>query len=206
MLSTWTELKASIANYLNRDDMGSEIEEAIGLAEKSFQRSVTAPEREIMAEVTLTPADETLVLPSDFWAMKSLTLNTDPIVVVEEMSLSELRNSYPTAISGKPQNFAIFGETLILGPKPDDDYNLRMIYVQSIPALGSDRATNWLLTDHPDLYLHAALAQVYILLRDERGVALHASKAASLISEINQSSIQRLRGGTPRRIRSPQVI
>ena len=50
--TTWDELKATLANWLNRDDLSAaEIPEAIALAERRFQRTVFSPERE--TETTL---------------------------------------------------------------------------------------------------------------------------------------------------------
>ena len=45
----WTELKASVAEWLNRSDLTSKIPELIALAERKFNRIIVTPERETIA-------------------------------------------------------------------------------------------------------------------------------------------------------------
>ena len=51
---TWTELKASVAEWLNRSDLTSKIPEFIALAERKFNRIIVTPERETIATASLT--------------------------------------------------------------------------------------------------------------------------------------------------------
>jgi hypothetical protein len=51
---TWTELKASVAEWLNRSDLTSKIPEFIALAERKFNRIIVTPERESTATASLS--------------------------------------------------------------------------------------------------------------------------------------------------------
>ena len=203
--TTWAELKTTLANWLNRDDLGAaEIPEAIALAERRFQRTIFSPERE--TETTLAASAETVALPSDLWGIRALHLAADPKVVLEPMTLAELRGRYAGAATGKPQNYAIRGESLVLGPAPDAAYSLKLTYIQTIPALGASQATNWLLTDHPDVYLFGALHALHLLLADEARAALCDAQFRQAAEEVNRSAVRRTSGGAPIRIRPPQVV
>ena len=203
--TTWAELKTTLANWLSRDDLSAtEIPEAIALAERRFQRTIFSPERE--TEATLTAAAETVALPSDLWGIRALHLEADPKVVLEPMTLAELRGRYAGAATGKPQNYAIRGESLVLGPAPDASHSLKLAYIQTIPALGASQATNWLLTDHPDVYLFGALHALHLLLADEERAALYDVKFRQAAEEVNRSAVRRTSGGAPIRIRPPQVV
>jgi hypothetical protein len=203
--TTWTELKTSIANWLNRTDLSTtEIPEAIALAERRFNRTIFSPERVITADLTIDAASESL--PADLWGIKALYLNTDPKTVLEQMTLADLRNTYSANTTGKPQNYAIAGETIFFGPAPDASYTGKLTYIQTIPALGASQATNWLLTDHPDVYVEGALAELCALLRDGEGASLFESKCVQTIEEINETHVRRVQGGAPIRIRPPIVV
>ena len=202
--TTWAELQTTLANWLARDDLSSaEIPEAIALAERRFQRTLFAPERE--AEVTLSAAAETVALPADLWGIRAAWLDGDPRVLLEPMSLNELRGRYPSASSGKPQNYAVRGENLVLGPAPDMGYDLRLAYIQAIPALGEDQPGNWLLADHPDVYLYGALHALHLLLADEARAALYDARFREAAEEVNRSALRRA-GGGPLRVRSAIVV
>ena len=168
--TTWAELKAALANWLNRDDLASEIEEAIAFAERRFQRRLRTPEME--DAVSTSTSGLTITLPTDFLELRAVYVDTNPKVVLEQLTFAELRNRYPSSTTGIPQNFALqSGNEMVLGPAPDTTYTLVINYYRKITGLDGSTATNWLLTAHPDLYLHAALAELHMLLNDEQRAA-----------------------------------
>ena len=203
--TTWTALKATLANWLNRDDLSTtEIPEAIALAERRFQRTLFTPDRE--TEATLAAAAEAVTLPADLWGIRAAFVDADPRVVLEPMTLNQLRETWSAAATGKPQNYAIRGGVMLLGPAPDAGCSIRLTYIQAIPALGTGQATNWLLTAHPDAYLHGSLAELHRLLADEQRAAFYAARFEEIAAEINRVGRARTHGGAPQRIRAPQVV
>ena len=203
--TTWAELKATLANWLARDDLSAiEIPEAIALAERRFQRTLFAPEREATADLVVNA--EAVSLPADLWGVRAIHLATDPRTVLEPMSLGELRDHYPAAATGRPQNYAIRGEQILFGPAPDASYVGKLTYIQAIPALGAGQATNWLLTDHPDAYVHGALAELHLLLHDEERAAIHERVLQRIAAEIAASTQRRTSGGAPIRVRAPVSV
>lgn len=202
--TTWAELKTSLANWANRTDLSTtEIPEAIALAERRFSRSIFLPEQE--SETTLTATTEVVSLPSDLVSISDVYLNTDPRTYLEPMPLPTLRTTYSAQTTGKPQNYAIRGESMVLGPAPDTSYTIKLAYFAKFAALGSGQTTNALLTDHPDVYIHGALAELYLLLYDTERANLHEAKRDELVAEINLATTKR-QSGTPTRIRSPVVV
>lgn len=203
--TNWTDLKASLANWINRDDLGAtEIPEAIALAERRFNRALRVPEMEDV--VSGSTVAGTITLPGDFLSARAVYLATDPKVTLEPMTLAELRTSFPAGVSGQPRNFAIqSGSEMVFGPAPDGIYEVILNYYQKIPALGETQPTNWLLTDHPDIYLAAALAELFDILRDERADRCEL-KLKGRIEELNAQGRRKAFSAAPLRIRSPLVV
>ena len=52
-------------------------------------------------------------------------------------------------------------------PTPSGATSLSIDYYQRIPALTSSNTTNWLLTDHPHLYLYTSLLHATPFLMDD---------------------------------------
>jgi hypothetical protein len=203
---TWTALKTSLANWLNRTDLSTtEIPEAIALFERRAQRTIFSPERQIETTLATVAGTETVSLPSDLWGIKAAYISSDPKVTLEPMTLAELRNNF-TSGSGKPCNYAIRGETMVLGPTPDGAYDIEMTYIQTIPVLGASVADNWLLLDHPDAYLYGSLHELHLLLHDVEKATIFEGKLQQAISEINQSTNRRMQGNAPIRIRPPSFV
>lgn len=192
--TTAEELHASLALWLNRDDLTNQIPEFIGLAEARFNRTLMVPERE--ATVTASVSTETFELPDDFWGIRSIYLDGSHRYALRQMSLSELRDHFQT--SGTPEAYAIqSGNKLVLGPEPSAAVSLILNYYQTIPALESGPSTNWLLTAHPDLYIAGALVEAYLYLRDTDGALAWEARLQGKTDEIRKSSIAKHNSGSP---------
>lgn len=200
---TYDDLKTSIATWLVRSDQTDRIPEYIALAERRLNRVVFCPERE--ATTTLTAA-ASVTLPTDFSAVRAIWLDTDPKVVLDQMTLNELRQAYSGATTGQPGNYAISGNQLILGPSPDSAYSIELAYWQAIEPLSDSVADNWLLLAHSDLYLCAALAEAFLGTYDEQRAVLWENRTEAKIAEVNAYGRHQQYGGAPFRIRSAVVV
>lgn len=204
-LSTYTELKAAIADWLERTDLTSQIVDFITLAEAEFNRTLLVPERE--DAVTSVISGATVTLPTDFHALRSIYIDADPKVFLQQMSLAELRTTYSANATGKPQNFALqSGNELVLAPSPDASYSLILNYYKTIPALSGSVATNWLLTSHPDIYLFASLLQAGDFLADDPRIPLWRNKLDRASDELRRQGYFKAHGGAPQRIRPPYSV
>jgi len=188
---TWTALKTSLANWIDRDDLSTtEIPEAIALFERRAQRLVFAPERE--AALSLSASARSVALPSDFWGIKNgpyVDAATD--VLLERLTVSQLIDDYPDGTTGTPCHFAIDGENMLLGPTPTATTSIKGTYWQAIPVLSGSNATNWLLTDHPDVYMWGSLAELHSLMGDEAREARYEAKMRTAIADLIVSSQRR---------------
>lgn len=198
---TFAELKTSVAAWLNRSDLTSQIPEFIAFAERRFNRIIVVPEREAVA--TATMSGERLALPSDFWSLRSLFIDADPRIALQQVSPSTLRSQYAVQITGKPQVFAIMDEQFYFGPSPDDDYTVEIDYYTTIPALSDSQTTNWLLTKHPDIYLYGTLLQAEAFLWNDDRLDVWKTALDEAIAELMESGKRKHTSASPVRLRSP---
>ena len=192
--TTWTELKAELAVWMIRDDLTSIIPNAIGYAEAGFQKTVFSPEREEQATIAFT--SEVANLPADFWGVRTAYWNGTSKVRLQQVTVSKLREDYPTTATGTPVAFAIEGETMLLGPPPSSG-DVELTYWETIPVLSGSNATNWLLTDHPELYVAASLAYLFRYTRHFDEAANWANATAAMIEQVNRSGRRRMTNSGP---------
>jgi hypothetical protein len=146
---------------------------------------------------------ETKALPSDFWMARHLFIDVDPRITLEQVSLNMLRTAYATKRTGQPRVYAISGSTLYLGPSPDTTDNLILDYYQTIPALDTGQATNWLLTAHPDVYLYGTLVQAEAYLDNDARLPVWKRALDDGLLEIMEAGKRKRYGAAPIRLRSP---
>ena len=156
-LTTYTELKASLANWLNRSDLTTEIaDDFIKLAEADLNSKLRV--RAMIAQVNITVDAETATLPTDFLQIRNFYIlsgqTKTPLVYTTPASMDTTSG---TSTTGLPTTFTILGDTLRFSPKPDATYTAKMNYFKKFPALSSSVATNYILENHPAIYLYGSL-------------------------------------------------
>lgn len=186
--TTWALLQAEIATWAVRDDLTDQIPNFIGYAENRFNRDLFTPDRHETA--TLTATTGSVALPTDFWGVRAVYVDGSTNSPLEALTIPELRATYQNDETGTPRHYAIEGGFMLLGPAPSGSTEIELTYWETIPALGSGQATNWLLTAHPDLYLAASLEELFSYTRDLNALALWSGKTAARIESLNKAGIR----------------
>ena len=81
-ISTYSELKTAVANFLARTDLTDQIPNFIQLAEARLSRELETRDQEKRATATLTSGDEFIALPTDMREVREIKLNTSPNVAL----------------------------------------------------------------------------------------------------------------------------
>lgn len=159
------ELKTSIASHMHRDDLTSLIPDFVLFAESIIagDPNPTDPEalcgirtRDQGSRFTTTINTEYVDTPSDMLSIRDIQINSDPIQPLTYLTPNELTYKFPSSTTGKPQFYTIHGDEFQFKPIPSTDYTLELTYFQKYTAFSSDADTNWLLTNHPLIYVYAA--------------------------------------------------
>jgi len=156
-LTTYTTLKASIANWLNRSDLTSEIaDDFIKLTEADFNSKLRV--RKMIAQTSFTIDSETEALPTGFLQVRDIyILNGNTKVPLTYTTPSQMDSTVGTSTTGLPNSFTILGDTFRFSPKPDATYTAFINYYKSFDALSDTTTTNYILTTHPAIYLYGSL-------------------------------------------------
>lgn len=198
-LSNYTELQASVADTLNRDDLTNAIPDFIKLAEAQLGRDLRHWRMEDRANAVADA--QYLALPNNFIAPIRITIPASPSYTLELVSpfqLSKLRmeNSDNT---GRPEYYAVVDGAFELYPTPDADYTVELVYYEAIPDI-SVNTTNWLLTNYPDAYLYGTLIHSSPYLQEDQRVAVWNTLYLNSVSAINLEGERARTSGSGRRI------
>ena len=183
-LTSYSELKSSIADWLNRDDLTAVIPDFISLAEAQMERRL--PTQKMVKRANATIDTPFSALPADFLSCKSLVLTStapvQPLVFLTEDELDAKKWVYRT--TGKPQYFALVGNQIEVLPAPDTGYTAEITYVATLAKLSDSNTSNWVLARHPDVYLYGSLLQAAPYLRDDERVGLWSSQYQAAIEDM----------------------
>jgi hypothetical protein len=199
-ITNFGTLKTAIADTLNRDDLTSVIPSFVRLAEAQFNRKIRSHRQITRGALTINTQFE--ALPADWLETIRITMDANPIRVLTQISLDDLTH-YRTATDNTtdaPVYFAHTGTDIELFPTPSTSYTSEITYFAKIPALVADGDTNWLLTNHPDLYLYGSLMHTAPYLKDDARLAVWAGLLAQGLTEIEEENTA-ARFGSPLRMR-----
>ena len=195
--ATYSDLKTSIASYLARSDLTTQIPDFITFAENRLRRELRI--RQMLKSVTTATVsgDSTVELPSDFIEIRDFVALTNPIQPLSYSSPSALSNDPRASEVGVPKSYTILANDFLLSPPPDGVYTLRMLYYSAPPYLSSSNATNVFLTIAPDALLYAALIEAEPYLMNDARINTWGTMYDRAISSLAKSDEEGQYSGVP---------
>lgn len=190
-LSTYTELKTALTDHLARSNLTSYLDDFIDIAESMHQRDIRIREMIQRDAITIDVRQE--AVPAGVLEVISLRLLTNPVTVLEEVSLHEM-NRIRSESTGKPYRFAIHKE-IEFDVTPDSAYSGEIIYYGAVTALSGSVASNAILAKAPDAYLYGALmASAPFLMSDER-IPIWSNLYTNAVAALNRRASSSRRVG-----------
>ena len=185
-ISTYDELKAAIADFLNRDDLASTIPAFIHLAEAQINRDVRHWQMEKRSSATFNERYE--ALPVDWLETVRVSISgKKQLGLMSQAKMMDMRESSNNT-AGEPRYYAVSSSQLELYPTPDGNYDAMLIYIAKIDALSDSNTSNWLLQDAPDVYLYGALLHSAPFLADDGRMAVWQTLYANAVAALNRAS------------------
>jgi hypothetical protein len=155
-ISTYADLRTSVANWLKRSDMTDMIPDLIMLGEKRIYRELRIKCMETALSDTISGG--VIAVPSDYLELKFAYIDGSPTTRLDRQDPEFIYATYPSrSADGVPRHIAREGDSFIFGPYPDAGYTVKGIYYKTFGNV-SDSA-HALFTKAPDLYLFAALSE-----------------------------------------------
>lgn len=183
-ISTYTELKSAVADWLNRDDLAAVVPTFIALAETSMERALRT--RKMLVRANATIDTQYSAVPSDFLEIRSMKITSSspiqPMYAQTMEAMDDLDAKNPG--TGKPVYFCVVGNQIRVHPAPSGNYTAELAYYSTINKLSASVASNWILVSHPDAYLYGALLQAAPYLKDDERAGVWSGLYVAAIEAI----------------------
>jgi hypothetical protein len=101
--------------------------------------------------------------------------------------------------TGTPKAYSIEGSNFRFSPLPDTSYTVSLVFYKALDSLDGSTATNFILTNHPDVYLYGALyfASTFIRGMDQGSVAQFKAQYEAALKQVEEADEKDKYNGTP---------
>jgi hypothetical protein len=196
-LATYSDLKTTVANYLARTDLTTQIPDFIRFAELRLRRELRIRQMLKTVTTTTTGGDPTVALPSDFIEARDFFVSTNPIQPLTYASPAIFSRNTNTTQSGKPLNYTILASEFKLSPVPDSNYTLEMLYFAAPTFMDDSNSSNVFMANAPDALLYGALVEAEPYLMNDARVNTWGSLYDRAITTLTKSDESSQYSGVP---------
>lgn len=195
-LSTFSELKSAVANYLNRDDLTSVIPDFITLTENRINRELRARANVSRVTTTTTSGTDIYDVPADLIELRSVSkVSTNNTTALKYVSPESGTREYGGVSSASPRAYSNVGKVIKLFPTPDSAYTIELIYYNKLNNLSDSVTANNILEEFPALYLYGACLEGAIFLNDADQISRFDAIFNRTLTDIKASEEKSRYGG-----------
>jgi hypothetical protein len=186
MITNYATLQAALLDWLQRPDLAGVAPTLVQMGERRLRRDRRVKR---LIRTTLVANAASVSLPADFKEVESIWFD-GPVIYGELRTVSfgefaQVQRANPTA--GHPRVVAFVDQTdAHFAPVPDASYTLGLSYWATVAPLTDGSPTNWLLLQHPDIYLYAALVESAAYLREDDRTALWVAHLEERLDELHE--------------------
>lgn len=213
-MTDYATLNSDVADFAARTDLTSKIPIFIRQSEPKIAREIRVIEMQ-QTGTLVVPDTGSIALPTRFLGFKSVAVQTSAgdtrgatINYMPPDRFHELRNNRSIDPSNLDDNYyTLEGGNLLLSPLPGSGatVTLNVTYWQRFETLdGVTVTTNWLLTNHYDLYFAAVMARMCRYEKDFDEEAVWNADFDRIKEDLHRSEKRKARSGP--HVRRPRNV
>ena len=185
--TNYSDLQASVAGYLGRSDLTTQIPDFIRFAELRLGRELRTRQMLNSATAPTIANDAKVALPTDFLEIRDLFIQGNPRRPLTYMSPSAFSREARADIIGLPVFYTILASEFKFAPIPDAAYTLEILYYAKPTFLSDANVSNVFLANYPDALLYASLIEAEPYLINDARSQLWATLYDRAIKNISDS-------------------
>lgn len=193
-IGNYSDLVTKVGQWLDRDDLEDRIPDFVVLVEARLNRLLRTINQETRDIWVID--EESFDLPPDYRKMRKIHIEGQPDRPLDEISPVAAPRRF-NGDTGIPRAYWTEGRTLTLAPPPEAETTFRVTYFIRVPALTSDAPSNWVLEEHPDIYVWGAIKEASAFIRDPDALDYASARLDEAIAELQLESATDRWGGGP---------
>jgi len=112
----------------------------------------------MITQATITVDAETEALPSGFLQVRDFyILNGGTKYALKFITPAQMDQIKGSSMTGQPSTYTILGDNFRFSPVSDSTYTAYLNYYKEFDPLSDSNTTNYILTNHPAIYLYGSL-------------------------------------------------
>lgn len=187
-ISTYGELLSAIETWLARSDSSVTANAAdfVTLAQNRIRVDIDTCEQETVT--TLSISGEYTNLPSGILSVRKLALSGSPVQALEYVTPQAMALLNQGA-TGKPTRYTIVNNQIQCYPIPQSTYTGNITYKAAYDAFTTSTATDYILTNYPNVYLYGSLLEANAMIMDSEEMIKYGTLYQDQVNRVN--SIER---------------
>ena len=199
-ISTYSELQTAVANWLDRDDLTDRIPEFIALAEARFNRVLRLRSMEAKYTANTVASQRNLALPASYIQMRNFQVNSNPLTTLSYVTPEIYDRLWGGSTGGTPKFYTILANEVSFGPIPGSVMEVEMLFYKKFENLSGSVATNWLITNAPDIYLYGSMLEAEPFIMNDERVQLWAAALERGVSDLQEQDNKDRHSGSALRV------
>jgi hypothetical protein len=199
-LATYTDLKASVATFSGRQDLTTPIPDFIAIAHARINRVLRSHPRMQKRNDAFSVTGEYVAVPTDFRELRSMYIQSSP--------RQEIAMQYDNWVASEtsvpiPRYVTIVGSTtpgveyFRFGPPPSGTLTVTIEYVAYLTAMSAGSDHNWVLDEHPEVYLYGSLVSLAAYMKDPEAAQGYQALYDAAIHELITAGRRTRASGPP---------
>lgn len=194
--STVAEFRTSVKSWSKRTELtDAEINDFILLFEAEFFAEARLRAMETV-DAAFVVSSELTALPTGFKELRSIKSSSSPSYALELATPQYISDRFQDGQTGYPVFYVIEGDNLRVAPAPDGSYTFRIDYYKALTTISAG-TVNWLLTNHPGVYLFGTLRHIPDYTGDHELAKWDARYAAAKAVLLREDAMSRRGGSQP---------
>lgn len=201
-LANYTDLLAAVAAWAHRNDLTAVIPDFVTMAEARISRDLRLRKQITTTTLVTTAGVRGVAIPADWLEFENVSAATVPERQLSYVNVEHLDSRFPSGgRTGSPSVYTIEGDGLLFGPVPDSAYTINILYYARFPSLIT-ASTNWLMTNHPNIYLFATLAEAMFYTQNMEQLQAYTQRYQGELSQLQAMDDRSTHSGSALRVRT----
>lgn len=204
MLGTYAEIRAAVADWLNKAGQAAlveRIEDFIELGQRRLMRGLRIPPMEVVVTLSVDSAGDA-VIPTDYLETKELIAQTSTNAwALNRTTFAEVLKARLNPNTCDPTVFDTAAGTFKIGSIPVASEVFTLVYYKEIEFISSTVSDNWFSSYAPELILFAALSEAALYAKDTDSAKLYELKLKDSVAGLDKQKLQGEHSGSPLAVR-----